>query len=212
MGLGAQLIAWPIELVDALVDRGFLVIRYDNRDVGLSTKFDGDGGADFMAQFLAGDRRASRCEAPYLLTDMAADGIGLLDHLGIESAHVVGASMGGMIAQTIAIEHPSRCARSPRSCPPPATPDVGQPTPEAMQALLSPVATDRDEAIARSRRDEPRSSASPVHFDEAHGAQAGRGGLRPLLQPGRHRPPAARHRRVGQPGRGPARSSTSRPS
>ena len=107
MGLGAQLIAWPIELVDALVDRGFHVIRYDNRDVGLSTKLDG------RRRRLHGAVPARPCqgqpvEAPYQLTDMAADGIGLLDHLGIESAHIVGASMGGMIVQTMAIEHPTR--------------------------------------------------------------------------------------------------------
>jgi pimeloyl-ACP methyl ester carboxylesterase len=164
MGLGAQLIAWPIELVDALVDRGFFVVRYDNRDVGLSTKVEGAGG-DFMTQFMAAAQRQP-IEASYRLTDMAADGIGLLDHLGIDSAHVVGASMGGMIAQTMAIEHPSRVRTLTSIMSTTGDADVGQPTPEAMQALLKPVAATRDEAIARAV-ETTRVIASPVHFDEA---------------------------------------------
>jgi pimeloyl-ACP methyl ester carboxylesterase len=164
MGLGAQLITWPIELVEALVDRGFYVVRYDNRDVGLSTKVDGGAGGDFMAQFLAAFQ-GQPVEAPYLLTDMAADGIGVLDHLGIDSAHIVGASMGGMIVQTMAIEHPGRVRTLTSIMSTTGDPDVGQPNPEAMQALLSPVATTRDEAIARSV-DTSRIICSPVHFDE----------------------------------------------
>jgi pimeloyl-ACP methyl ester carboxylesterase len=166
MGLGAQLIAWPIELVDALVDRGFFVIRYDNRDVGLSTKLDdGEGGLDFMSQFLAASQ-GQPVEVAYRLTDMAADGIGLLDQLGIDSAHIVGASMGGMIVQTMAIEHPARVRTLTSIMSTTGDPDVGQPTPEAMQALLSPVATTRDEAITRSV-ETGRLISSPVHFDES---------------------------------------------
>jgi pimeloyl-ACP methyl ester carboxylesterase len=102
MGLGMQLIHWDLELCQMLVDRGFHVIRFDNRDVGHSTKIDAP---------VPDARRAMiglRVDAPYRLTDMAGDAVGVLDHLGIEAAHVVGASMGGMIAQTIAIEHPER--------------------------------------------------------------------------------------------------------
>ena len=167
MGLGAQLITWPIELVDALVDRGFHVVRYDNRDTGLSTKIDGGaGGLDFMAQFMAASQGRA-IQTPYQLTDMAADGIGLLDHLGIDAAHIVGASMGGMIAQTMAIEHPSRVRTLTSIMSTTGDADVGQPTPEAMQALLSPPATTRDEAIARSVQT-TRTISAPVHFDEAH--------------------------------------------
>jgi len=166
MGLGAQLIAWPIELVDALVDRGFYVVRYDNRDVGLSTKVDAGAGGDFMSQFLAAFQ-GQPVEAPYLLTDMVADGIGVLDELGIGSAHIVGASMGGMIVQTMAIEHPHRVRTLTSIMSTTGDLDVGQPTPDAMQALLSPVATTRDGAIERSV-ETSRIISSPIHFDEAH--------------------------------------------
>jgi pimeloyl-ACP methyl ester carboxylesterase len=165
MGLGVQLIGWPIELVDALVDRGFFVVRYDNRDVGLSTKVEGLEGADFLTQFMAA-AQGQPIDVSYRLTDMAADGIGLLDHLGIASAHVVGASMGGMIAQTMVIEHRDRVRTLTSIMSTTGDADVGQPTPEAMQALLTPVATTRDEAIARSV-ETTRVIASPVHFDEA---------------------------------------------
>ncbi len=164
MGLGAQLIAWPIELVDALVDRGFHVVRYDNRDVGLSTKFDGAGG-DFLTTFMAATQ-GEPIETAYQLSDMAADGMALLDHLGIESAHVVGASMGGMIAQTMAIEHPARVRTLTSIMSTTGEPEVGQPTPEAMAILVRPVATTRDEAIENSVAG-TRVIASPDHFDES---------------------------------------------
>jgi pimeloyl-ACP methyl ester carboxylesterase len=102
MGLGMQLIHWDRELCDMLVDRGFHVIRFDNRDIGHSTKIDAP---------VPDVRRAMlglHVDAPYLLGDMADDAAGLLDHLGIQAAHVVGASMGGMIGQTLAIKHPER--------------------------------------------------------------------------------------------------------
>jgi pimeloyl-ACP methyl ester carboxylesterase len=102
MGLGTQLIHWDIELCELLAARGFHVIRFDNRDAGHSTHIDAP---------VPNVRRAMlglRVDAPYLLRDMAEDAAGLLDHLGIPAAHVVGASMGGMIGQTLAIEHPER--------------------------------------------------------------------------------------------------------
>jgi pimeloyl-ACP methyl ester carboxylesterase len=103
MGLGTQMLAWDEGLCSMLAERGFRVIRFDNRDIGHSTMIDSAGmpsRTDMM--------RGRRDHAPYLLSDMAADSFGLMDHLGIESAHVVGASMGGMIAQTMAIERPER--------------------------------------------------------------------------------------------------------
>lgn len=143
MGFTAQLIAWPQGFVDELVDRGFRVVRFDNRDCGLSTRLDGVPVDPFGV--IAGSS-----EPPYRLTDMAADATGLLDHLGIPSAHLVGASMGGMIVQTIAIHHPGRVRSLCSIMSTTGAPDVGQPTPEAMAALLAPAPTDRQEAIDRS--------------------------------------------------------------
>ncbi|MGI9377659.1 MAG: alpha/beta fold hydrolase [Tsuneonella suprasediminis] len=109
MGLGAQLTLWPIELVDALVERGFRVIRYDNRDIGLSQKMDGEKAPGIFKLVLM-NRLGLKPRVPYTLSDMAADGVGLLEALNIDNAHIVGASMGGMIAQLIAAEHPKRTA------------------------------------------------------------------------------------------------------
>lgn len=103
MGLGTQMIGWPDDFCRALAARGFQVIRYDNRDIGRSTLFRGKRPPT-IKQLLLRDKTA----AAYSLADMADDGIGLLDALGIERAHVAGASMGGMIAQTMAARHPDR--------------------------------------------------------------------------------------------------------
>jgi pimeloyl-ACP methyl ester carboxylesterase len=108
MGLGGQLVAWPLDFVERVVDRGFKVIRFDNRDVGLSTKI--SAPPPTRRQILAATVSPGRARSAYRLADMAADTAGLLDHLGIAGTHVVGASMGGMIAQTLAINHPERVA------------------------------------------------------------------------------------------------------
>ncbi|WP_114520945.1 alpha/beta fold hydrolase [Altererythrobacter sp. ZODW24] len=107
MGLGAQLTLWPMELVEALVERGYRVIRYDNRDIGLSQKID-DAGNVSIPWTMIKARFGFKPKVPYTLSDMAADAVGLLDALDIEKAHIVGASMGGMISQLIAAEHPDR--------------------------------------------------------------------------------------------------------
>ena len=106
MGLGGQLVDWPDGFVDALIERGFRVIRLDNRDIGLSTEF--DWPVPPKRQLIAGFVAGRPVAAGYRLPDMAADAAGLLDALSIESAHVVGVSMGGMIAQTMAFEHRSK--------------------------------------------------------------------------------------------------------
>lgn len=104
MGFGAQMVLWPQEFVDALVERGFRVIRYDNRDIGLSHKLDGVK-APGMVKLTLLKRLGFNPKVPYSLGDMADDGAGLLDALGIDKAHIVGASMGGMIAQRFAERH-----------------------------------------------------------------------------------------------------------
>ncbi len=107
MGLGMQLIGWPIELVNDLLARGLRVVRFDNRDAGLSEGFDHLGVPNLA---IAGLRYTLRLpvRAPYRLADMAADTVGVLDALGLQRAHLVGASMGGMIAQHVAAAHPER--------------------------------------------------------------------------------------------------------
>jgi pimeloyl-ACP methyl ester carboxylesterase len=104
MGLGMQMIAWDERFCGLLAERGYRVIRFDNRDAGHSTKFN-SAGVPTRAAMISGTGRPH-----YLLSDMAADAIGLLDHLGIERAHVAGVSMGGMISQQLAISHPDRAA------------------------------------------------------------------------------------------------------
>jgi pimeloyl-ACP methyl ester carboxylesterase len=108
-GLGVQIPSWTETFVDALVERGFRVIAYDNRDIGLSTKHDDWGPADIKAAFTQA-RAKEKVAAPYTLEDMADDAAGLLDALGIEKAHIVGSSNGGAIAQTLAIRHPGNIA------------------------------------------------------------------------------------------------------
>ena len=107
MGLGAQLTIWPDALFEGLARRGFFVIRYDNRDTGLSTDF-GSWGAPNIAEAFGKLMKAEKVDTPYLLKDMAADAVGLLDALGIDKAHMVGASMGGMIVQIVAAQYPER--------------------------------------------------------------------------------------------------------
>ena len=110
MGLGTQMIGWRPEFCQGLADQGLYVIRYDNRDVGLSEKFGQLGAPDVIAMATA-FASGQKPEAPYSLADMAADGIGLLDALSIDQAHICGASMGGMIVQTMAINAVTLCMR-----------------------------------------------------------------------------------------------------
>ena len=135
MGLGAQLTIWPNALVDGLAKRGFYVIRYDNRDTGLSTGFGSWGVADIPAaiqKVMKGEKVAT----PYYLKDMAADAIGLLDALGIEKAHMAGASMGGMIVQILAAQYPQRTRSMVSIYSTSGRPGLPQGTPAAL-AMLS---------------------------------------------------------------------------
>jgi pimeloyl-ACP methyl ester carboxylesterase len=169
MGLGAQLLSWDVEFCESMVDRGFFVIRYDNRDVGLSTKIAVDPPVDMMAEMtkaFGGDTS----DAPYLLKDMAADGMGVLDALGIDRAHIVGASMGGMIVQTMAIEYPERVLSLTSIMSTTGDPDVGQPHPEVLPLLLERAPDERDAFIAH-QVEASRTISSPEHFDEVRAAE-----------------------------------------
>jgi pimeloyl-ACP methyl ester carboxylesterase len=144
MGLGAQLIRWPDGFCDALLAKGLHLIRFDNRDVGQSTHMTNAPMPNFMAA-MAGDYSS----VSYRLTDMAADAIGILDKLGIESVHLVGASMGGFIAQTIAIEHPRRVRSLTSIMSSTGDTRVGQIHPEAMQIFGGASPGTREEVIER---------------------------------------------------------------
>jgi pimeloyl-ACP methyl ester carboxylesterase len=139
MGLGVQMLGWDEELCRMLAARGFRVVRFDNRDVGHSTKIEGGPRPDVMAAAI-GDLRS----ASYTLGEMADDCVGLLDHLGVEAAHTVGASQGGMIAQTLAIDHPKRVLSLASIMSSTGAREVGQPHPEAIPALLTRPPADRE--------------------------------------------------------------------
>ena len=147
MGFTAQMVAWEEEFCQQLADRGHFVIRFDNRDCGLSTKLHGvPSNSD--AVVMAAMMETEMPPVAYTLSDMAADAAKLLDHLQIESAHIMGASMGGMIAQTFAIEHPHRTKTLISIMSQPGELTVGQPTQEAMELIVTPAPSDRDEYIA----------------------------------------------------------------
>jgi len=147
MGFTAQMVAWDEEFCTQLADRGHFVIRFDNRDCGLSTKLHGvPSNSD--AVIMAAMMETEMPPVPYTLSDMAADAMKVLDHLNIERAHIMGASMGGMIAQTVAIEHPHRVKTLISIMSQPGELTVGQATPEAMELIVTPAPSDRDEYIA----------------------------------------------------------------
>ena len=142
MGFGAQLTLWPDELVEALASRGFRVIRYDNRDIGLSHKFDGVKAPGLVKMTLL-SKLGLKPKVPYTLADMADDGAGLLDTLGIEKAHIVGASMGGMIAQHFVSRHADKCLSLTTIFSTTGNPKLPPAKPEAMKALVTrPDSTD----------------------------------------------------------------------
>jgi pimeloyl-ACP methyl ester carboxylesterase len=163
MGLAAQMIGWPDGFCDALVAHGLQVIRFDNRDVGLSTHLTGAPLPNLKAA-LAGDLSS----ASYTLSDMAADAVGLLDALGLNSAHVVGASMGGAIAQTMAIEHPARVRSLTSMMFTTGHPSVGQPNPEALSVIFSgPAPTTRQDVLDRAVRAAQAIGSPGFELDEA---------------------------------------------
>ena len=142
-GLGVQLISWEDGFCRQLVDRGFHVIRYDNRDAGLSTKIASAGPADVLGA-IGGDATPA-----YTLDDLADDAVGVLDALDIRAAHIVGASMGGFIAQLAAINHPDRVLSLTSIMSGPGGDATVPPTPEAAALLMTPMPPAREERIAQ---------------------------------------------------------------
>ncbi|MBV9395334.1 MAG: alpha/beta fold hydrolase [Methylobacteriaceae bacterium] len=142
MGLGAQMILWDDGFCSALAERGFFVIRFDNRDIGRSTKIAGESPP--LPKLIENALTGKPINAPYTLRDMAADAIGLLDALGIERAHVVGASMGAAITQELAIHFPQRLLSATCIMGTSGDPRLPPPTQEAMEVLMSPSPTDKE--------------------------------------------------------------------
>jgi pimeloyl-ACP methyl ester carboxylesterase len=168
MGLGTQMLGWDEEFCEALAGRGFHVVRYDNRDIGRSTILD-TYPAPTMGQILRRDRRS----AAYTLVEMAADGVGLLDHLGIERAHLVGASMGGMIAQTIAARRPERVLSLTSIMSSTGSRISGQPALRTYRKFLRPVSRDRQRYIDQA--------ADLFHWIGSSGFDRDEAALRDLL-------------------------------
>lgn len=150
-GYTSQMINWPRQLLDALVAEGLHVVTYDNRDCGLSTHLDGRRAQPMkvLAASVAGEALPA---VPYTLSGMAADGIGLLDHLGVDRAHIAGMSMGGMIVQMMAIEHPHRIASLTSVMSSTGEPNVGQASAEAREVLLAQPSVERELYIEESLR------------------------------------------------------------
>ena len=139
MGLGVQMLGWDERFCNMLAERGYYVIRYDNRDVGLSTKIE-DGPVPNPLALMGGDTSS----ASYTLDDMADDAAGLLDALDIDAAHVVGVSMGGMIGQVLTCRHPERVLSLTSIMSSTGSSESGQPKPEVVAAIITPAPSDRE--------------------------------------------------------------------
>ena len=172
MGLGGQSIMWEEGFCEALAERGHYVVRYDNRDVGLSTKFDSAGIPNVVELMQPG---AAGATVPYTLDDMADDAAGLLDALGLDTAHVCGASMGGMIAQTVAIRHGRRLRSLTSIMSSTGNPSLPPAKPEAMAVLMTPPPSDRAGSLDSAARTWRTIGSPGFPFDEARiRARAGR--------------------------------------
>jgi pimeloyl-ACP methyl ester carboxylesterase len=164
-GYAMQLIFWDVELCAMLADRGLFVIRFDNRDCGLSTQL---GDQSYPVLQAMADRLAGRepPPAPYSVVDMANDAFAVLDAEEVESAHVMGASMGGMIAQVMAIERPERLRSLISVMSSTGEPEYGQGTPSTLAALLGPPPTDRAQYVEHLLRI-ARAAGTKTHADDA---------------------------------------------
>lgn len=168
-GLGSQLINFAPEFCTKFVDAGFHVIRFDNREVGLSTKT--EGKPPKLPAIVAASPTERRAMVPYTISDMAADGVAVLDAAGVDRAHIWGMSMGGMIVQTIAAEHPERVLSLTSVMSTTGNPKVGGSTPEAQQMLMTAPPMDREGAIEHGMQG--RRIFGGSHQDEAASRAAG---------------------------------------
>jgi pimeloyl-ACP methyl ester carboxylesterase len=146
IGLGGQLIHWDADICRDLAERGYYVIRFDNRDLGLSTRFE-EAGVPNLMDIFGKLTKGEKVKPPYTIEDMADDAVGLLDALGVRKAHICGMSMGGMIAQTIAIRHPSRLLSLTSIYSSTGNPELPQPKPEVMGLLITPPPIEREANI-----------------------------------------------------------------
>ena len=162
MGLGAQLTLWSDAFCEGLAAKGFYVVRFDNRDCGLSTDFDSWGQADLPAAIMK-LMTGKKIEAPYLVGDMAADAVGLVEALGLERAHMIGASMGGMIAQVAAAKYPARTRSLVSIMSTSSRPGLPQGKPEAIKATLERPATSDRETMVRHYMMLRRTIGSPAY-------------------------------------------------
>ena len=186
-GIGGQMIGWDEELCKSWAAKGLYVIRFDNRDVGLSTKLDAAGVPDATAVMTA-IMNGEKADVPYTLDDMADDAVGLLDALKIEKAHICGISMGGMIAQTIAYRHPSRVRSMTQVYSTTGNPELPKPKPEVMALLLTPPPAEREPYIDYMMKLYRTIVGPGFPFDEDwHGKLAGRSYDRALYGPGKAR-------------------------
>lgn len=164
-GFGSQMTSWPDEFRQGFAKAGLRFIRFDNRDVGLTQKW--NGIVPDIREVAKAAREGKKPDVPYTLTDMAADAAGLLDALGIESAHICGASMGGMIAQLVALDHPDKARSLISIFSTTSDPSLPPSSPEAMAALTTPApATDRASVIAHSLKGRRAYASTAYPFDE----------------------------------------------
>jgi pimeloyl-ACP methyl ester carboxylesterase len=165
MGFGSQMTSWPRELREGLADAGLRVITFDNRDVGLTQKWDGIMPDVKAAMIAVAEGR--KPDVPYTLSDMAADAAGLFDALDIESAHIAGASMGGMIAQLVALDHPKKARSLISIFSTTSDPSLPRSAPEAQAALMTPApSNDRAAVIAHSLKGRRAYASTRFPFDE----------------------------------------------
>lgn len=165
IGLGGQMIFWDEELCKQLAQQGLFVIRYDNRDVGLSSKLEEAAVPDVMSA-IQSLMQGETLNSPYTIEDMAEDALGLLDSLGIEKAHLCGMSMGGMIAQTVAIRYPRRVLSLISIYSTTGNPELPPPRPEVMGFLLAPPPEERGANIEHTLKMFRTISGPGFPFDE----------------------------------------------